>query len=84
MARNLPVPIKNKGVLLVNVGWPEQEKRYVFPKLTPELRQLAEKITEPWIFLKICDEAMLEKESLPPKWVIQLPASMMTCEQTYC
>ncbi|WEK17938.1 MAG: GNAT family N-acetyltransferase [Candidatus Pedobacter colombiensis] len=78
-ARQLPAPVIDGEMLFVNVGWPNQVMRYVFAAPTDQLRHLAETITDPWIFLKVCATADLMKELLPLRWVIQAPAYMMTC-----
>ncbi|MEV4886272.1 GNAT family N-acetyltransferase [Chitinophaga ginsengisegetis] len=78
-ARELPAPDRENGVLFVNVGWPQQAMRYVFPSPTDQLKYLAETIVDPWIFLKVCAKPEIVTGLLPPRWVIQAPAFMMTC-----
>ncbi|WEK20906.1 MAG: GNAT family N-acetyltransferase [Candidatus Pedobacter colombiensis] len=79
LARGLPAPVRQNGILFVNVGWPQQAMRYVFPRLTDKLKYLAERIVDPWVFLKICAKPETVKELLPSHWVIRAPAFMMTC-----
>lgn len=81
-ARGLPAPARENGVLFVNVGWPHQAMRYVFPRPTDKLRYLAETIVDPWVFLKVCAKPAIVNELLPSRWVIQAPAFMMTCYDT--
>jgi hypothetical protein len=82
VARGLPAPVKENGVLFVNVGWPQQVMRYVFPGPTDKFRYLAETIDDPWVFLKVCAKPETVKQLLPSRWVIQAPAFMMTCYDT--
>lgn len=81
-ARGLPAPVRENGVLLVNVGWPHQAMRYVFPEPTDKLISLAETIVDPWVFLKVCAKPEIVNGLLPSRWVIQAPAFMMTCYDT--
>ncbi|QJB30098.1 GNAT family N-acetyltransferase [Chitinophaga oryzae] len=78
LARELPLPIADHGGLRVDVGWPDQQTRYVFPALGPGLFHFANTIVQPAVFLKICAPASLVRPVLPPRWVIQAPGFMMT------
>ena len=82
LSRGLPLPVKNGSGFRVDVGWPEQKARYVFPGFTNEFIDLANTITEPWVFLKVCAPADLIKNRIPSQWVIQPPGFMMTCFTT--
>ena len=79
LARTLPAPVKDNGVLRVDVGWPEQVMRYVFPGPAERLVYLAQTIVDPWIFLKVCAEPETIRALLPSHWVIQAPGFLMTC-----
>ncbi|MBC9912968.1 GNAT family N-acetyltransferase [Chitinophaga varians] len=78
LARELPPPIADHGGLRVDVGWPDQQKRYVFSALGPGLFHFANTIFQPAVFLKICAPASLVRPVLPPRWEIQRPGFMMT------
>lgn len=78
LARQLPLPIADHGGFRVEVGWPDQLRRYVFPTLCPGLFHFANTIIEPAVFLKVCAPAALLRPVLPPRWVIQRPGFMMT------
>ncbi|NLR63110.1 GNAT family N-acetyltransferase [Chitinophaga varians] len=79
LARELPPPIADHGGLRVDVGWPDQQKRYVFSALGPGLFHFANTIFQPAVFLKVCAPASLVRPVLPPRWEIQRPGFMMTC-----
>ena len=62
----------------VEVGLPTQRARYVFPTIDhDELRERAEAIHEPWIFLKICLPPAMLAEAWPGRWVVQPATTMM-------
>lgn len=81
LSRNLPAPVQTGGGFRVDVGWPQQTSRYVFPNVTDELIDLANTITAPWVFLKVCAAPEMVGTILPARWVIQSPGFMMTCAQ---
>jgi len=82
IAREVALPFEIDEGFCVNVGWPKQVKRYVFPSVTPEFPRLANTIQEPWHFLKVCAEPEVVAGLLPPRWVIQPIGYMMTCDDT--
>lgn len=73
------MPVKSGSGFRVEVGWPGQKARYVFPNLTNEFTDLANTIIEPWVFLKVCAPPDAIKNILPSAWVLQPPGFMMTC-----
>lgn len=78
LTRGLPLPVKDSGGLRVDVGWPQQQVRYVFSALTEGYLRLATTISDPWVFLKVCAAPEAVQPFLPDRWVIQPPAFMMT------
>ncbi|BBB68453.1 hypothetical protein UNDYM_4200 [Undibacterium sp. YM2] len=78
LARDTAQPVAAHGGWRVDVGWPEQKARYVFPGLLPDIAELAHSINEPWIFLKTCTSAAALQAMLPAHWIIQRPGYMMT------
>lgn len=78
-ARETPPPVEDFGGFRVDVGWPEQRARYVFPRCSEQLQMLADEIVDPWIFLKACAPPEAMQVMLPPRWVIQPLRFMMTC-----
>lgn len=81
LARGTPLPIPEFGGFRVDVGWPEQKVRYVFPRCTGELRRLAETICDPFIFLKVCAPPEVMRAFLTPRWEIQPIGFMMVCSR---
>ncbi|MDR3481906.1 MAG: GNAT family N-acetyltransferase [Burkholderiaceae bacterium] len=79
LARLTPPPVPYGGGWRVDVGWPTQRARYVFPRMLPAIGDLASTITEPWIFLKACVAPAAMQAVLPSRWIIQRPGFMMTC-----
>ncbi|WP_142682755.1 GNAT family N-acetyltransferase [Chitinophaga polysaccharea] len=79
LSRGLPLPVKSGSGFRVEVGWPGQKARYVFPNFTNEFTDLANTIIEPWVFLKVCAPPDAIKNILPSAWVLQPPGFMMTC-----
>ncbi|WP_145206833.1 GNAT family N-acetyltransferase [Sphingobium sp. B2] len=78
LARETTPPTPYKGGLRVDVGWPEQKARYVFPAVVPAIGELASTINEPWVFLKACASPDAMQPILTTGWAIQRPGYMMT------
>ncbi len=78
MTREVAPPERDSGALRVDVGWPEQKQRFVFNRLTDDLRRLAERIVEPWILIKVCASWEDVQPILPVRWVIPAPGFMMS------
>jgi hypothetical protein len=81
LSRELPLPTKFKSGFKVDVGYKEQKIRYVFPNLNEDFIELANSITEPWVFLKVCAAPDTLKNLLPTRWVIQPQGYMMSNSQ---
>ncbi|SNR47776.1 GNAT family N-acetyltransferase [Flavobacterium sp. ov086] len=79
LSRELPLPVKYKSGLMVNVGYENQKSRYVFSELNDDFIQLSKSIDEPGVFLKICSSPDELKGILSTKWIIQPQGYMMFC-----
>lgn len=79
LSRRLPLPVPYGSGFKVEVGYRDQQARYVFPAFSAEVIALAETIHEPHIFLKICNAPPNLSALLPGRWVIQPEAAMMAC-----
>lgn len=79
LSRDLPIPVSDHGGFRVDVGWPDQQVRYVFADPAEGFNYLATTISDPWIFLKVCAAPEVVRALLPARWVIESPAFMMTC-----
>ncbi|WP_162817977.1 GNAT family N-acetyltransferase [Niabella yanshanensis] len=79
LSRRLPLPVPYGSGFKVEVGYPDQQARYVFPSFSEEVIALAETIHEPHIFLKICNAPPNLSALLPGRWVVQPEAAMMSC-----
>ncbi|WP_271893534.1 GNAT family N-acetyltransferase [Candidatus Phyllobacterium onerii] len=77
LTRQVAAPVFENGGYRVEVGLPDQLRRYVFSDYSDWVRQHAEAISEPAIFLKVCAPPELVQPNLPARWHIQSPAFMM-------
>ena len=71
LTRDAAPPVEAFGGFYVAVNWPDQKARYVFASITEEVCSLAQTITEPLVFLKVCCSAAALQAILPPRWAIQ-------------
>jgi GNAT superfamily N-acetyltransferase len=79
VARGLPQPVADRGGLRVETGLPQEMRRYVFAFATERLRDVADGICEPRIFLKLCDTAEALRANIPSRWQVAPPNFMMIC-----
>lgn len=77
LTRQVPPPIFENGAYRVEVGLPDQTRRFVFPEYSDWVGHYAETITEPMVFLKVCAPPETVKPALPVRWQIQSPGYMM-------
>jgi hypothetical protein len=78
IARETPLPVPDHGGFRVDVGWPRQQVRYVFPSPGEGFLHLAHTLTAPWTHLKVCAAPEAISSLLPSRWIIQPPGFMMT------
>lgn len=79
LSRSLPLPERYRSGFKVEVGEEKQKIRYVFPELNDDFIQLAESVTEPWIYLKVCVSPEQLKSLVPERWEFQPEGYMMHC-----
>lgn len=79
ISRELPLPVKFKSGLRVDVGFEKQKTRYVFTELDNDFIQLSKDINEPWVFLKVCSPSSEVRQQISNKWTIQPQGYMMYC-----
>jgi GNAT superfamily N-acetyltransferase len=77
VARNLPAPVPDRGGLRVDTYLEKEQRRWVFPRMAEGLVALAEEITEPLNFLKLCGDAAELRGRLPSRWTIQSAGYVM-------
>lgn len=71
LARGFPLPVREGGGLSVEVGQPDQLRRYVFVDAGPELQACAARVTEPFVHLKAAVEPDRMRQALPPGWELE-------------
>lgn len=79
LARQTLPPVPDHGGWRVDVGWPSQRVRYVFPEVTPDIGRLAATLTEPWTFIKVCADLETLRAVMPRRWSMLPPGDLMIC-----
>jgi len=80
VSRELDPPRPHGSGWRVEVGWPEQQRRHVFPALGDDLRALGADVREPWCFVKCLATADTLRAALPARWHVQPQSAMMVFE----
>jgi hypothetical protein len=78
IARGLPQPVPDHGGLRVDTGLPSEQRRYVFAGPVPQITELAQSITAPHVFIKMCGPGERLLSLVPPRWQLQPGAYLMT------
>lgn len=79
-ARETLPPVAVRGGYRVEVGWPDQLRRYVFAGLDAAVETLDRSAAMPWVHVKACVPREALAAALPPGWVMQDPHWMMVVE----
>ncbi|WP_255754831.1 GNAT family N-acetyltransferase [Massilia sp. erpn] len=77
LSRGVPAPLPYGEGLVVEVGMPAQLRRYVFADAGHALQACAERIHDPYIFLKAAVEPEILRRALPARWSIESPGYLM-------
>jgi GNAT superfamily N-acetyltransferase len=78
ITRQVSPPVPCLGGHYIEVCQPDQRARYVFPSLDRNvIADLARAITEPFVYLKICDSEDAVRAILPRHWAIRRPPTYM-------
>ena len=80
IARGLPPPVPEHGGLRVDTGLPNEHRRYVFAAPAAGISELAQAITAPHIFIKMCGSGERLLSLVPPRWQLQPSAYLMTVD----
>jgi GNAT superfamily N-acetyltransferase len=78
-SRGLPLPLHEGGGLSVEVGWPDQLRRYLFADAGAALCACAAQIHDPCVFIKATVDAQVLRRALPQRWAIEAPRYLMAC-----
>jgi GNAT superfamily N-acetyltransferase len=78
MARGLAPPVADHGGWRVDTASPEEVRRYIFASADEPVRALARSITVPRVRLKVCVERQALAALLPPGWMFEDGAFVMT------
>jgi GNAT superfamily N-acetyltransferase len=79
ITREVAPPVPHADGFRTDVGAPRQVARYLFSQPSPTLRELAARVTTPWVFLKACATGDELRALLPAPWQMQPDGFMMTC-----
>lgn len=77
LSRGVPLPSALDGGLVVEAGLPQQLRRHVFLDAGWALQACAERIHDPYIFLKAAVEPSVLRLALPARWNIEAPGYLM-------
>ena len=71
IVRSSPPPVHDRGGFRVDTDSEKETKRWVFPRLCDGLRAIAQEITAPRHYLKLCGSDDELRNALPDRWQVQ-------------
>jgi hypothetical protein len=71
VARSSPPPVHDRGGFRVDTHSEKEVKRWVFPQLCDGLHAVAQEVTAPRHFLKLCGSDDELRSALPARWEVQ-------------
>ena len=71
IARSSPPPVHDRGGFRVDTDSEKETKRWVFPRLCDGLRAIAQEITAPRHYLKLCGSDDELRNALQDRWQVQ-------------
>lgn len=80
LGRGVPLPRRQGGGLVVEVGRPDQLRRHLFADAGAALQDCARAIEEPLVFIKATVDAAQLRQALPARWRIESPRYLMRCD----
>lgn len=78
--RQLAPPIDEGDALRIEVGQPDQIRRFVFPAPPAGIAEIGARIEQPGIFLKTWTAPEAIQALLPPCWHVEQTGTMMTLD----
>ena len=83
VARGLPAPVPDRGGFRVDTDSKDEIRRWVFPRVTVGLVELAHTLDVPRHLLKLCGSAADLRAALPDGWRLHTPAYFMTAGEPW-
>jgi GNAT superfamily N-acetyltransferase len=78
LTRGVSPPVWDDGGWRIEVGAPDQVRRFVHAEADAAVLRRADRITEPNVFLKVCEDEATTMACLPCGWSVKPPGFMMT------
>ena len=82
LARGLPLPFPDRGGWRAEVGSESERRRWIFPALTVEMRQLASEIADPRLKVRAFATPEAMRAHLPESWQVEAPSFAMAGSET--
>lgn len=82
LTRGVSPPVWDDGGWRIEVGEPDQVRRYVYAEADAAVARRAEQVNQPNVFLKVCADERTTMACLPRGWSVRPPGFMMTLSGT--
>lgn len=80
LTRGASAPARDRDALRIEVGEPDQVRRFVYPDLCDDIARRGAEIAEPFVFLKVCAPPEAVRPLLSSDWDVRQTGTVMVTE----
>ncbi len=80
MSRGLDPPARDRDAWRIEVGQPDQTRRFIYGDLGPDIERRGAEIEAPFVFLKVCAPPETVRPLLSPAWDVRQTGTHMVLD----
>ncbi|WP_428151267.1 GNAT family N-acetyltransferase [Brevundimonas sp.] len=80
LTRKAGAPVRDREAWRIEVGQPDQLRRFVYADLCDDVSRRGTEVTEPFVFLKVCAEPESVRPLLPSFWDVRQTGTVMVLD----
>lgn len=81
LTRGAAAPVRDREALRIEVGEPDQIRRFIYADLCDDVAERAAEIAEPFVFLKVCADPKAVQARLSEAWDVRQTGSVMRLDK---
>lgn len=81
LSRGTAAPVRDRDALRIEVGEPDQVRRFLYPELCDDVARRGAAITEPFVFLKVCVAPERVRSLLSLDWDVRRTGVVMSLDE---
>ncbi|CAL1690914.1 hypothetical protein MMB232_01048 [Brevundimonas subvibrioides] len=80
LTRGAEAPVRDRDAWRIEVGAPDQVRRFVYADLCEDVARRGSDVVEPFVFIKVCAEPEAVRTSLSPDWDVRQTGVVMAID----